>query len=606
MAVFYFITSSVMFISCDDSETKANKSQYNDSVSNRICATDLSQCPSDVVCLQESDTHCGSACVDCTLRNEVCSNGACICPDSMLHCNGNACVAESDTACGQSCANCVLNGEICIDGACQCPNNMRHCGEGGQCTAESNTSCGESCADCSQTSSVCVAGACICNPSTRQYKAFVATTEDLQLKSAQYPGETEFTLDDPETTDATNALPYHVFEVHNLPQTGVTRIAYEGATRIGERIAIMAWQSSEQKWAKLIGQPTDDSGQVKIEIDVPNAQNVDPATHTLRLMAVQELAANGSDTIIFTGDTQNYTSSAFFVDGKPNGIYNTIMTYARDEYLAGRAAYFHHAGDMTNNTSGESMFEVEQQIASEAHKIIEDVGMPNGVSVGNHDTFLKVSLGEFNIREYFEKTFPPSRFENFFWYGKSDLTPPSHYNHYVLVTIANRDFIVINSGYDEFPYDWLNATLATYAHRIAIVGRHSYLRNGKPSQLGDRIYRVVVARNANVKLVLCGHTAERDYNIHEIPNQNRSVVEIVVDHSNYYPYPKGKGAEGYLRLISFRDGKMINTTYSPYRKQYLTAADGKGEEFTLDFELPDTERTLTTRAFSAALVCSAN
>ena len=58
MAVFYFITSSVMFISCDDSETKANKSQYNDSVSNRICATDLSQCPSDVVCLQESDTHC--------------------------------------------------------------------------------------------------------------------------------------------------------------------------------------------------------------------------------------------------------------------------------------------------------------------------------------------------------------------------------------------------------------------------------------------------------------------------------------------------------------------------------------------------------------------
>ena len=139
MAVFYFITSSVMFISCDDSETKANKSQYNDSVSNRICATDLSQCPSDVVCLQESDTHCGSACVDCTLRNEVCSNGACICPDSMLHCNGNACVAESDTACGQSCANCVLNGEICIDGACQCPNNMRHCGEGGQCTDRKST-----------------------------------------------------------------------------------------------------------------------------------------------------------------------------------------------------------------------------------------------------------------------------------------------------------------------------------------------------------------------------------------------------------------------------------------------------------------------------------
>ncbi len=341
--------------------------------------------------------------------------------------------------------------------------------------------------------------------------------------------------------------------------------------------ALLSWLFIPmRKNIKIASAPTDGNGDASIQTEISN-DFVDPDTHVMRIMAVQELAANGSDTFIFTGDTQNYTSSGYFSDGKPNGIYNAIMTYARDEYHAGRAAYFHHAGDMTNNTSGAVLFETEQKIASEAHKIIDDAGMPNGVSVGNHDTYLKLSGGEFHIRPYFEKWFPQSRYEKIFRYGKSNLSPAGHFDHYILVIIADRDFIFINSGYNQYPYDWLNAVASQYSHRIAVIGRHSYLSAGNLSPQGPLICRNVIVKHDNIRLVLCGHTAERGYHCSAIPKQDRTVLEIVVDHSDYYPPPEGKGAEGYLRLISFRDGKIINKTYSPYRKQCLTARTAKAK-----------------------------
>ena len=517
--------------------------------------------------------------------------------------DNNACVAQSDDSCGDDCEDCTLNNAICIDGACQCPNNMRRCPNDNICAEPGDASCGDDCEDCTLSGEYCRSGAYVCLPHSYEFASLAASTEDLLLKLRQYPDETEFSLDEPHQTQATNALPVHIFEIRRLPTAGTTHIAYEGSTYKGERIALMAFHPDDQKWVKIASAPTDGNGDASIQGAISN-DYVDPDSRVMRIMAVQELAANGSDTFIFTGDTQNYTSSGYFADGKPNGIYNAIMTYARDEYLAGRAAYFHHAGDMTNNTSGEVLFETEQKIASEAHKIIDDAGMPNGVSVGNHDTYLKLTGGEFTIRPYFEKWFPPSRYEKFFWYGKSNLSPASHFDHYVLVTIADRDFIFINSGYDEYPYDWLNAVASQYSHRIAVINRHSYLSAGNLSPQGTLIYRNVVVKHDNIRLVLCGHTTERGYHYSSIPNQDRTILEIVVDHSNYYPAPEGFGAEGYLRIISFRDGKIINKTYSPYRKQCLTAQDGEGEEFELDFELPDTRRTLTSSFFEAYTDCS--
>ena len=150
-------------------------------------------------------------------------------------------------------------------------------------------------------------------------------------------------------------------------------------------------------------------------------------------------------------------------------------------------------------------------------------------------------------------------------------------------------------GKDCWDYDWANKILKRYSHRIGVIGRHSYMGNSAVHQFGKRIWNTLVQPNNNVRLVLCGHVGRRDYLVTNV--NDRSVLQIVVDHSHYKPYPDGN--EGWLRLIQFKDGRVYNTTYSPYLDAWLTAKDDPKEEWDIEFVLPDTHRELHSEEFSA-------
>ncbi len=433
------------------------------------------------------------------------------------------------------------------------------------------------------------------NGKSLTYRIFEGETADLLLKSPIVEAIAEPEADGRYHLTAVNALPCHIFTVDVGASCSNTLLRYSGHTRDGERLALYVYDPSEGIWDRVDDAMTEGDADCDLEAVVDNRTYVNDGI--LKALVAPELAANGADSFAFTGDTQNYTSRNMYIDGQPNGIYRAVTTWGRDEFLAGRIAHFHHAGDMANSiVTSDAELEAEWQIVDEAHRVLDEVGVPFSVSPGDHDSSYSNSNTEkhWNFRPYYEKTFPVSRFDDTIWYGDHYIT---NYDFYALVTIADRDFIFIGTGKDDYPYDWMNDVLARYRHRIAVIGRHAYLQAvGNYGALGTLFFQQVVSRNENVRLVLAGHVGKRFHQVTDIGG--RKVVESVVDHTNYYPLPEGRGAEGYLSMISFRQGKLISQTYSPWRREYLNEP---AEAWQVDFELPDTVRELHTGKFSAEL-----
>ncbi len=550
-------------------------------------------------CIEETDEVCGAGCTDCTVLGLECHGGKCTCPDGMAKC-GDSCIPETDQVCGDSCTDCSHLGLECIDGECVCPNDEVMCD--GTCTPQSDTSCGSACVNCLEMGSTCQNGQCACTPHELEYAIFQNQIEDLELLQPEYAGESRVSaiIKDFVTT-AANALPYHRFEViaANSPQT---IIQYRGTTRNGERLALFVYKPSVQQWTKLDSGIVLDNSPIDLHAAVSNADY--DLNGKIQVIVAPELQSNGSDSILMTGDTQNYTSPDFYVGGEPNGIYDVIMEYAKEQYLNKKISYFHHVGDMTsNNTRNDpALFDKEFSIASKAHHILDDENIPNGVSAGNHDNHVITSFQDNYVRPWYDKYFPYTRYSSHFWYGGHN---DNNYNSYNLITIANRDFIFINLGFESYPFDWVNSVLSLYSHRIAVICVHSYIAQKKAfTNEGKTIYNYFVAPYSNVLMVLAGHTGVVDFNIRTLDaSSDRKIYEIIVDHTGLEPLPRGMGSAGYLRWITFKDNQIINKTYSPYRDKWRTASDGKGEDWTAKLVLPDSVREIQTLAFNAYAKC---
>ena len=569
-----------------------------------ICRNDRCECPDKTVfcdnqCIQESDTVCGSSCENCVEKGLECHRSKCTCPDNMAWCD-HECVPATDELCGDTCTDCTKLGLICQDRECVCPNQEVLCD--GTCTPQSDTTCGSDCTNCLEIGSVCQNGQCICTPKTLEYTVFENKIDDLELEYPSYSGEIIASNENGQYhTNATNALPYHRFEV-KAENTFETELFYRGTTHIGERLALFAYKPESQQWIKLDSDIYLGKDDIKLHAIVPNLDYV--SNGVIQVIVAPELKSNNADSILLTGDTQTYVSPTSYINGEPNGIYNLIMEYAKEQYENKKIAYFHHTGDLTANSSGhnEEQFDREFRIASEAHHIIDDAGVPNGISVGNHDNHVVTSHQDNYVRPWYDKYFPYTRYSDNFWYaGHYD----NNYHSYTLVTIADRDFVFLNLGYDSYPYEWANKVLKMYSHRIAVVCAHSYLGGeSKLTAQGNIIYNNFVAPNKNVLLVLSGHVALVGYNIRTFEHDpNRKIYEIVVDHSLLVPV---QGASGYLRWITFKDNQIINTTYSPYLDNWRTASDDPAEEWVADLTLPDTQREIHTLEFSARSKCACN
>ncbi|WP_170285001.1 LamG-like jellyroll fold domain-containing protein [Bifidobacterium avesanii] len=288
--------------------------------------------------------------------------------------------------------------------------------------------------------------------------------------------------------------------------------------------------------------------------------------------------------------------------------------------------------------------EDEEQVASNAQKVLDDAGMPNGVLAGNHDS----EQGK-DYDKYFNKYFGPSRYEavNQNWqkhkadyvttdwsyhpYVRPDGTV-SNENHYDLFTVAGLDFIDVQFGYDVTPDDvaWANKVLHQYADRNAIIATHALLapstqadgRNGTDSHDGAAMQSIIKA-NPNVFLAMGGHEHGVAVNVDKNVGQaGNDVIEYLADYQFYEVDQQTLGlnkvdstaplqfGSSFLRLLQFntKNSTMSVDAYSPLLNSFNAAQwdtrhrYGRGAD---DYTVPVQLQTRTTSFSTDALAATA-
>jgi hypothetical protein len=223
-----------------------------------------------------------------------------------------------------------------------------------------------------------------------------------------------------------------------------------------------------------------------------------------------------------------------------------------------------HLGDIVEYNNNDYQW----QNADNAMSILDNK-VPYGILPGNHDLGPK-----------YEKYFPASRYEGYFYWGGSydsnymtSLSP--NMNNYQLFSAGGMDFIALNlqNGAPIDVLDWADNVLDKYSDRRAIISTHMYLDwDGSRMGIGELIWENLVVPHKNVFLVLCGHIpgeAERRDNL-----DNRTVYQLLSD----YQYCDN-GGDGWLRIMEFvsSENKIYVRTYSPYLDQYDNDSDSQFE-----------------------------
>lgn len=156
--------------------------------------------------------------------------------------------------------------------------------------------------------------------------------------------------------------------------------------------------------------------------------------------------------------------------------------------------------------------------------------------------------------------------------------------YYDLFSAGGTDYIVLGVSFDaarrfKGAYDWINDALSAHRDRVGIVLFHRYLNDSGEVFVKSREEQErIVAKNPNVRLVLCGHSRGDSMRTDEFDDDedgtpDRTVYSLMFN-------PQGRRNEyGYLRLLRFDPiARSIETyTYSPFLDKRF--ADPKTGEY---------------------------
>ncbi len=258
-------------------------------------------------------------------------------------------------------------------------------------------------------------------------------------------------------------------------------------------------------------------------------------------------------TLLWTSDPQWYSFKYFdIIEQQNQWVLDNIDTYD--------IRYTFHTGDFVNLPDSEE----EWSFMSEQYVKWDEAGMPYGVLAGNHDV-------DGADHSQYSHYFGEARYADNDWYGESF---EDNFGHYDLMTIGETDFIFVYMGYGDFEtkhYDWLNSVLAEHSDRVAVLSFHEYLNaGGVRTKTGELLFNLVVLKNPNVRMVLCGHNYASARVIDKIDDTgdgeaDRTVYQIIANYQN-----TTNGGNGFMRFMECdtANGTITCKTYSPYIDEY--------------------------------------
>lgn len=295
----------------------------------------------------------------------------------------------------------------------------------------------------------------------------------------------------------------------------------------------------------------------------------------------------GTFTIVVLPDTQFYAAAY-------PAVFDAQTSWIVVNRDALKIAFVVHEGDIVDSDVAEQW----RIAAASMHRL--DGLVPYFVTAGNHDyrdgrretmidTYFPAS--GFAVEPWFGGTFEPGRIENNF--GIVPVGPGASW------LVLSLEF-----GPRDTVLAWANQILDAHPDLPAVLVTHAYLyldgsrydRRGRPDQFfspfdyaltgsindGDGLWRGLVARHDNLRLVLSGHAIPLDplNNPDAAARLTSTRVTGTRCHqimANYQtcsnvPCPETLGGDGYLRImrVDVASNRLSVQTYSPYLDLYKT------------------------------------
>jgi len=235
-------------------------------------------------------------------------------------------------------------------------------------------------------------------------------------------------------------------------------------------------------------------------------------------------------------------------------------------------------GDNVNDGDSEPQW----KNASDAMSILDQVGLPYAMAIGNHD-YLH-SKPPTRTAPMFNKFFGKSRYAGKSWYGASTYPPGTSENFYVTLPIEGKKYLLLYLEY--FPraeaIAWAKTVLAGHAEEKVIVVTHALegsdaFRNGQcdyngPSAEGletntlngEQMWDGLISQYPNIFLTLNGHVNGAAHET-DFGKRGNAVTQILSDYQD-----DADGGGGFLRILTIKPAQhqIIVRTYSPSSQSY--------------------------------------
>jgi hypothetical protein len=402
---------------------------------------------------------------------------------------------------------------------------------------------------------------------------------------------------------ATSDEPYQRYDVQvtRFKNAKYVDLSWEGRVASDRQVVLSVWNKLTQRWTQVAASLGDDDADTTLIGRTPLLPALDRDVVHLLVQAQDTFAEIPSvaDRTFENPDDYDFsvawiTDTQYLAQGGASGVplfgdtFTAMTQWVKDNAAQRKIVYSAHTGDVINNwqatNTDAALARREFDFASARMKVLDDNGIPNGVTPGNHDNKTGPDSALFN------EFFPPSRYDaaediaptgddGEGYYG-GPWQPADNQNHYDLVEAGGQKLLFLYLGYLVKPDEiaWANQVLADHRDRKAVVLTHSYLlpsmaadgRGGELTQVdGVDVFNQVVLPNENVFLALSGHTHGVGLNIkRDVGTKGRAVVEMLANHQFFEV--QGERRVGHLRLLQFDldGGRVSVNTYSPYLNDF--------------------------------------
>lgn len=193
---------------------------------------------------------------------------------------------------------------------------------------------------------------------------------------------------------------------------------------------------------------------------------------------------------------------------------------------------------------------------------------------GNHDLGVKLEDYRAYLEQPFVQELPK---DHVFMDGRAV---------YAEFQAGGQDFLLLGAGWNAEvdTADWMNEVLRAHPNHVAILLFHSYIKSsGELSHQGITIHEQIVAKNPNVRLVLCGHLRGSGYRLEQFDDNGDGTPDRDVSAMLYNFQGYAHEKSGQIRVLRF-DTATRNihvSTYSPYTKRFYRDEFFKATEFDL-------------------------